>query len=74
MPVLGARPRPQPNEAFAALDIELSADNLVRIETVVADTGVAGTRDDQHQMQMLDSERKFASSTASSPTLAAAAR
>jgi aryl-alcohol dehydrogenase-like predicted oxidoreductase len=57
VPVLGARTRTQLAESLAALDVELSDDDLTRIEALVADGGVAGTRYDQHQMQMLDSER-----------------
>jgi aryl-alcohol dehydrogenase-like predicted oxidoreductase len=57
VPVLGARTRAQLGESLAALDVELSRDDLDRIETLVAETGVAGTRYDQHQMKMLDSER-----------------
>jgi aryl-alcohol dehydrogenase-like predicted oxidoreductase len=57
VPVLGARTRAQLGESVAALDVELSRDDLARIEALVADTGVAGTRYDQHQMGMLDSER-----------------
>jgi aryl-alcohol dehydrogenase-like predicted oxidoreductase len=57
VPVIGARTRTQLSESLAALDIELSAVDLVRIEALVTETGVAGTRYDQHQMRMLDSER-----------------
>jgi aryl-alcohol dehydrogenase-like predicted oxidoreductase len=57
VPVLGARTRAQLAESLAALDVALSEDDLTRIEAVVADSGVAGTRYDPHQMQMLDSER-----------------
>jgi aryl-alcohol dehydrogenase-like predicted oxidoreductase len=57
VPVLGARTRAQLEESLGALDIQLSGDDLTRIEALVSETGVAGTRYDQHQMQMLDSER-----------------
>jgi aryl-alcohol dehydrogenase-like predicted oxidoreductase len=57
VPVLGARTRAQLDESIGALDIELSAFDLVRLETMVSETGVAGTRYQQEQMRMLDSER-----------------
>jgi aryl-alcohol dehydrogenase-like predicted oxidoreductase len=57
VPVLGARTRTQLDESIGALDIELSALDLVRLEAMVTETGVAGTRYQQEQMRMLDSER-----------------
>jgi aryl-alcohol dehydrogenase-like predicted oxidoreductase len=57
VPVIGARTRAQLSESLAALDVTLSNDDVVRIEDVVAATGVAGSRYDERQMQMLDSER-----------------
>jgi aryl-alcohol dehydrogenase-like predicted oxidoreductase len=57
VPVVGARTRAQLAESLAALDVELSVDDVARIEALVEETGVAGTRYDQHQMRMLDSER-----------------
>jgi aryl-alcohol dehydrogenase-like predicted oxidoreductase len=57
VPVIGARTRAQLSESLSALDIELAATDLVRIEALVTEAGVAGTRYDQHQMKMLDSER-----------------
>ena len=57
VPVIGARTRAQLSESLAALDVSLSDEDVVRIEDVVAATGVAGSRYDERQMQMLDSER-----------------
>ncbi len=57
IPVLGARSRRQLDETLGALDVELSADDLARIEQAIPADAVAGTRYDPHQMKMLDSER-----------------
>jgi aryl-alcohol dehydrogenase-like predicted oxidoreductase len=57
VPVIGARTRAQLSESLVALDVTLSNEDVVRIEDVVAATGVAGSRYDERQMQMLDSER-----------------
>ncbi len=60
IPVVGSRKRTQLQEALGALDIELSADDLLRIEQAVPVEAVAGTRYDEHQMKALDSERNGA--------------
>jgi aryl-alcohol dehydrogenase-like predicted oxidoreductase len=57
VPVIGARKRTQLNESLAALDVELSAEDLQRMEEAIPASAVAGTRYDQHQMRMLDSEK-----------------
>jgi len=57
VPVIGARTRVQLAESLAALHVELSPADLARIEEAVPTSAVAGTRYDEHQMQMLDSER-----------------
>ena len=57
VPVIGARTRAQLSESLAALDVTLSSEDVTRIEQVMASSGVAGSRYDQRQMQMLDSER-----------------
>jgi aryl-alcohol dehydrogenase-like predicted oxidoreductase len=57
VPVIGARTRSQLSEALAAIDVTLSSEGVARIEDVMASSGVAGSRYDQRQMQMLDSER-----------------
>ena len=55
VPVIGARTRKQLTESLGALGIELSPEDLARIEETVP--AVAGTRYDAHQMRMLDSEK-----------------
>jgi len=57
VPVIGARTRHQLAESLGALEIQLSAEDLARIEEVVPESAVAGTRYDERQMKMLDSER-----------------
>ena len=57
VPVIGARTRPQLTESLGALGIDLSSEDLARIEEAVPAEAVAGTRYDEHQMRMLDSER-----------------
>ena len=57
VPVIGARTRKQLAESLGALDVRLSADAMARIEAAVPSDAVAGTRYDERQMQMLDSER-----------------
>jgi aryl-alcohol dehydrogenase-like predicted oxidoreductase len=57
VPVVGARTRTQLTESLGALDVELSPADLARIEEVVPASAIAGTRYDQNQMRMLDSER-----------------
>jgi aryl-alcohol dehydrogenase-like predicted oxidoreductase len=57
VPVIGARTRKQLEESLGALRVELSAGDLARIEEAVPASEVAGTRYDEHQMRMLDSER-----------------
>jgi hypothetical protein len=43
-----------------AAEIKLSAEDLRQIEAAVPASAVAGTRYDERQMAMLDSERKSA--------------
>jgi aryl-alcohol dehydrogenase-like predicted oxidoreductase len=57
VPVIGARTRTQLGESLAALEVELSPAELLRIEAAVPEGAVAGTRYDAHQMAALDSER-----------------
>ncbi|WP_306356960.1 MULTISPECIES: aldo/keto reductase [unclassified Nocardia] len=57
VPVIGARSPERWAEAVAALDIQLSADELVAIEAAVPADRVAGDRYTAEQMAMLDSER-----------------
>ncbi len=57
VPVIGARTRAQLTESLGALRIRTSAAELARIEEAIVPSSVAGTRYDEHQMRMLDSER-----------------
>lgn len=57
VPVIGARKRTQLSESLTALDVNLSPEDLTRIEAAIPASAIAGTRYDEHQMQMLDSER-----------------
>jgi aryl-alcohol dehydrogenase-like predicted oxidoreductase len=57
VPVIGARTRTQLAESLGALDVTLSREDLARIEDALPPDAVAGTRYDEHQMRMLDSER-----------------
>jgi aryl-alcohol dehydrogenase-like predicted oxidoreductase len=56
LPVMGARRRDQLKESLDALDLELSADELARIDAAVSPELTAGTRYDAPQMAHLDSE------------------
>ena len=55
--LIGARTRAQLAESLAALDLTLSRDEIARLEETVPASAVAGTRYDEHQMRILDSER-----------------
>jgi aryl-alcohol dehydrogenase-like predicted oxidoreductase len=57
VPVIGARTRPQLSESLAAVRVKLSASELALIEERVQPSAIAGTRYDERQMRMLDSER-----------------
>jgi len=57
VPVIGARTRAQLEESLGALAIRLSSDELTAIEQAVPAESVAGTRYDERQMSVLDSER-----------------
>lgn len=56
VPLIGARTRAQLGESLGALDVRLSPEELSRIEQALPPEAVAGTRYDEHQMRMLDSE------------------
>ena len=58
VPVIGARTRPQLTESLGALQVKLSDEELQRIEEAVPASEVVGTRYDERQMRMLDSERR----------------
>lgn len=57
IPVIGARTRAQLSESLAALRVKLTDDDLARIEESIPASAIAGTRYDERQMKMLDSER-----------------
>ena len=57
VPLIGARTRAQLAESLGALIVTLTPDDITRIEAAVPAAAVAGTRYDEHQMRMLDSER-----------------
>ena len=58
VPLIGARKRTQLAESLAALDLELTPEELEQIERAVPHEKVAGTRYAAPQMATLDSERK----------------
>jgi aryl-alcohol dehydrogenase-like predicted oxidoreductase len=55
--LIGSRTRKQLYEALDGARVVLSPDEVSRIEAAVPPSAVAGTRYDEHQMRMLDSER-----------------
>ncbi len=57
VPVIGARTRAQLSESMGALQVTLSAADIARLEEAIPASAVAGTRYDEHQMRMLDSEQ-----------------
>ena len=57
VPVMGARTRAQLNESLGALDVKLSAEEIVAIEAAIPANSIAGTRYDPNQMRVLDSEK-----------------
>jgi aryl-alcohol dehydrogenase-like predicted oxidoreductase len=56
-PTIGARTRKQLDESLAALSIELTEQEVRRLETAVPAEEVAGSRYQEAQMKGLDSER-----------------
>lgn len=57
VPLIGARKRSQLAESLDTIRIQLSPEELSRIEEAIPASAVAGTRYDEHQMKMLDSEK-----------------
>jgi aryl-alcohol dehydrogenase-like predicted oxidoreductase len=57
VPVVGARTRSQLAESLGALDVDLSPDEVRRLEEAVPASAVAGTRYQEQGMRTLDSER-----------------
>jgi aryl-alcohol dehydrogenase-like predicted oxidoreductase len=58
IPVVGAKTRAQLEDAIAATKLQLSPQDVARLEEAVPASAVAGTRYDAHQMKALDSERR----------------
>jgi aryl-alcohol dehydrogenase-like predicted oxidoreductase len=58
VPLIGARTRAQLAESLGALQVTLAPTDVERIEAALPPSAVAGTRYDEHQMRVLDSERK----------------
>jgi aryl-alcohol dehydrogenase-like predicted oxidoreductase len=54
---MGARTRAQLSESLAALEVKLSPTEIADIEAAIPPEAVAGTRYDEHQMTVLDSEK-----------------
>lgn len=57
VPVIGSRTRAQLADSLGALRIQLSGSDLARMEAAIPAEAVQGTRYDEAQMRMLDSER-----------------
>ncbi|MGY4101043.1 aldo/keto reductase [Nocardia sp. R16R-3T] len=57
VPIIGARTRQRWSDSLAAVDIQLSADELASIEAAVPANQIAGERYAEAQMALLDSER-----------------
>jgi aryl-alcohol dehydrogenase-like predicted oxidoreductase len=57
VPLIGARTRAQLSESLGALQLKLSPADIARVEEAIPASAIAGTRYDEHQMRMLDSER-----------------
>ena len=57
VPVIGARTRAQLADALAALSVALSPGDVARLEAILDPALVAGSRYDESQMRVLDSER-----------------
>jgi aryl-alcohol dehydrogenase-like predicted oxidoreductase len=57
IPVMGARTRAQLSDSLAALQVKLSASEIAAIEENIPASAIKGTRYDERQMSVLDSER-----------------
>lgn len=57
VPVIGARKQVQLSESLGAAKVKLSAAEIARIEEAMPLAAVAGSRYDEEQMKMLDSEQ-----------------
>jgi aryl-alcohol dehydrogenase-like predicted oxidoreductase len=61
VPLIGARTRAQLAESLGALEVTLTPAEVARMEEAIPVSAVAGTRYDEHQMRVLDSEREYTS-------------
>jgi aryl-alcohol dehydrogenase-like predicted oxidoreductase len=57
VPLMGSRTRAQLAESLAALEVKLSPTEIADLEASISPEEVAGTRYDEHQMKVLDSEK-----------------
>jgi aryl-alcohol dehydrogenase-like predicted oxidoreductase len=57
VPVIGARTRAQLTESLRALEVKLTPDEIAALESAVPADSAAGTRYDENQMRVLDSEK-----------------
>jgi aryl-alcohol dehydrogenase-like predicted oxidoreductase len=57
VPLMGARTRAQIAESLATIELRLAPEEVAAIEAAVSPEAVAGTRYDEHQMRVLDSEK-----------------
>jgi aryl-alcohol dehydrogenase-like predicted oxidoreductase len=57
VPVIGARTRKQLSESLAAIPVRLAGADTERIEASIPPAAIAGSRYEERQMRMLDSER-----------------
>ena len=57
VPIVGARTRAQVDDALAALERPLSADDVAALERIVPADAIGGTRYPEQHMKILDSER-----------------
>jgi aryl-alcohol dehydrogenase-like predicted oxidoreductase len=57
IPVIGARTRTQLKEALGAITLTLTPSDIAELESLIPPDAIAGTRYDESQMRMLDSEK-----------------
>jgi aryl-alcohol dehydrogenase-like predicted oxidoreductase len=57
IPLIGARTRDQLAESLRALDVSLTPEDVAAIEAAIPAGSISGTRYDEHQMKVLDSEK-----------------
>jgi aryl-alcohol dehydrogenase-like predicted oxidoreductase len=58
VPLVGARRRDRLTDALGALTVKLTPEDLARLEEVIPADAAAGTRYDERQMKILDSEKR----------------